>query len=160
MKKRIEGLEANFDVNTQAIDDLNNALTETVKVRTLSCASPERALACTQARKHNTHARTHTHTHTHTQPPQAHAVLSFRDAPFAPPSVPLTHLRTRACPQVLHDTLKKELANMVTKDEFAVLVGKHDKLQEQVDEIARDIKERLEKMIQDCVDKVPSQVFG
>mmetsp|Transcript_13507 Transcript_13507/g.34668 ORF Transcript_13507/g.34668 Transcript_13507/m.34668 type:complete len:694 (-) Transcript_13507:52-2133(-) len=86
LKKRVETCEANFEINSQAIDDVNNALTETVKV--------------------------------------------------------------------LNDTLKKELAKMVTKEEFKVLENKHNTLKHRVDELEKDIKERLEKMIKECMAKI------
>eukprot|EP00035_Acanthoeca_spectabilis_P022807 m.445863 g.445863 ORF g.445863 m.445863 type:complete len:693 (-) comp19288_c0_seq1:2006-4084(-) len=86
LKKRVETCEANFEINSQAIDDMNNALTETVKV--------------------------------------------------------------------LNDTLKKELAKMVTKEEFKVLEDKHNVLKNRVDELEKDIKERLEKMIKECMARI------
>lgn len=51
--------------------------------------------------------------------------------------------------QVLHDTLQRELAKMVTKDEFKVLEDKHEKLQKQVDRLEKDLVERLERMIKE-----------
>lgn len=86
LKKRVETCEANFEINSAAIDDMNGALTETVKV--------------------------------------------------------------------LNDTLKKELAKMVTKDEFKGLEDKHNTLKNRVDELEKDIKERLERMIKECMAKI------
>eukprot|EP00038_Savillea_parva_P020195 m.30630 g.30630 ORF g.30630 m.30630 type:complete len:701 (-) comp4730_c0_seq1:44-2146(-) len=86
LKKRVEMCEANFEINTQAIEDMNNSLTETVKV--------------------------------------------------------------------LHNTLQKELAKMVTKEEFKVLEDDHHVLKNRVDELEKDIKGRLEKMIKECQAKI------
>lgn len=56
--------------------------------------------------------------------------------------------------KVLHDTLERELAKMVTKEEFAILEDKHNKLQEQVDKMMKDLVERLERMIKEVQDQV------
>eukprot|EP00040_Diaphanoeca_grandis_P031165 m.185994 g.185994 ORF g.185994 m.185994 type:complete len:695 (+) comp32248_c0_seq3:364-2448(+) len=55
---------------------------------------------------------------------------------------------------VLNQTLQRELAKMVTKDEFKVLEDKHNKLQEQVDKMMKDLVERLEKMIKEVAERV------
>jgi hypothetical protein len=51
--------------------------------------------------------------------------------------------------RVLHETLEAALKKMVTKEEFAVLEAKHNKLQEQVDKMEKDLVERLERMIRE-----------
>lgn len=56
--------------------------------------------------------------------------------------------------KVLHETLERELAKMVTKEEFKILEDKHNALQEQVDKMMKDLVERLERMIKEVQDQV------
>lgn len=65
--------------------------------------------------------------------------------------------------KVLHETLMRELAKMVTKEEFKILEDKHHKLEEKVDKMIKDLVERLERMIREVdarVDELNERVDG
>jgi centrosome and spindle pole-associated protein 1 len=65
--------------------------------------------------------------------------------------------------KVLMETLERELAKMVTKDEFKVLEDKHNALEAKVDKMIKDLVERLEKLIKDLqvqVDTLALRVDG
>ena len=61
----------------------------------------------------------------------------------------------------LAESVQEQLAKMVTRDEFKVLEDKHNKLQEQVDKLAKDLIERLEKRINEVqkqIDKIVPRI--
>jgi len=65
--------------------------------------------------------------------------------------------------RVLHETLMRELAKMVTREEFKVLEAKHKALDEKVDKMIKDLVERLERMIREVdarVDDLNERVDG
>lgn len=65
--------------------------------------------------------------------------------------------------RVLHETLMRELAKMVTREEFKVLADKHQALEEKVDKMIKDLVERLERMIREVdarVDDLNERVDG
>jgi centrosome and spindle pole-associated protein 1 len=63
-------------------------------------------------------------------------------------------LRLAETTKVLHDTLQRELAKMVTKEEFKVLEDKHNALDAKVDKMIKDLVERLERLIKDLQSQV------
>jgi len=68
--------------------------------------------------------------------------------------VDATNLRLAETTKVLMETLERELAKMVTKEEFAVLEAKHQALDEKVDKMIKDLVERLERLIKDLQSQV------
>ncbi|EGD73122.1 hypothetical protein PTSG_04835 [Salpingoeca rosetta] len=58
----------------------------------------------------------------------------------------------------LADAVQEQLANMVSKEEFQELETKHNKLQEQVDKLAKDLIERLEKRINEVQKQIDAMV--
>jgi len=69
-------------------------------------------------------------------------------------AVDATNLRLAETTKVLMETLERELAKMVTKEEFAVLEAKHQALDEKVDKMIKDLVERLERLIKDLQSQV------
>eukprot|EP00039_Didymoeca_costata_P008895 m.118268 g.118268 ORF g.118268 m.118268 type:complete len:694 (-) comp14276_c0_seq2:1573-3654(-) len=65
-----------------------------------------------------------------------------------------TNNRLTETTKVLHETLQRELAKMVTKEEFHVLEEKHQALSDKVDRLEKDLVERLERMIKEVQDQV------
>ena len=65
--------------------------------------------------------------------------------------------RTTETTKVLHETLQRELAKMVTKEEFKVLEDKHEELAKKVDKMIKDLVERLERMIREVDARVDEE---
>jgi len=69
-------------------------------------------------------------------------------------AVDATNLRLAETTKVLMETLERELAKMVTKEEFKVLADKHQALEDKVDKMIKDLVERLERLIKDLQSQV------
>ena len=69
-------------------------------------------------------------------------------------AVDSTNQRLAETTKVLMETLERELAKMVTKEEFKVLEDKHQALEDKVDKMIKDLVERLERLIKDLQSQV------